>query len=154
MSEPVIPARILFRERVLPSPLGWAPLLLLGSAIALVLAPITGASVGMVAAGFVVGLAAALIWAASPVIELTNLGLRVGTAAIPVELLGEATAISKQQSFEERGPKLDARAFIRFQVTVATLCKIEIADRNDPTPYWLFSSRRGEELARLLNAPS
>jgi len=93
----------------------------------------------------------ALLILLSPVIELTADTLRVGKAMIPTSALGLATPIRASDAFAERGPKLNARAFIKFQPTVKTLIKIEITDPQDPTPYLLFSTRRAEILANAIN---
>lgn len=106
-----------------------------------------GVFIGVFGAVFAV---AALIWLA-PVIELSKESLRVGKALVPRNALGLATPIDSADAFAERGPKLNARAFIKFQPTVKTLIKIEVTDPNDPTPYLLFSTRRAAELAAHLN---
>ncbi|MEY3889406.1 MAG: hypothetical protein RI931_528 [Actinomycetota bacterium] len=93
----------------------------------------------------------ALLILLSPVIELTADTLRVGKAMIPTSALGLATPIRASDAFAERGPNLNARAFIKFQPTVKTLIKIEITDPQDPTPYLLFSTRRAEILANAIN---
>ena len=83
-------------------------------------------------------------------IELTRDVLSVGTARIPLTVISGAEAIAKVDAFAERGSNLDARAYIRFAMTVPTLCKVYLADANDVTPYWLFSTRNPEQLAALL----
>jgi len=139
-----------YRERVLPS---------LGSFVPLLLIPPTGwLTLAMVnqALGLIVGIvAAAAIGTAmamnSPVIELDDQQLRVGRAHIPLKHLANAEFIAKRNAFAERGPKLNIRAFIRFQMGVSTLVKVSVKDKNDPTPYWLFSSHHAEYLTALIN---
>lgn len=137
-------------ERVIPGPGAFIPLALIPPTAYLTLTPINeplGIFIGVVAT---VGAVLALILLA-PVIELSNSSLRIGKASIPRKFLGHATPIAAGDAFAERGPKLDARAFIRFQPTVKTLIKIELTDPKDPTPYVLFSTRKPEILASLLN---
>jgi Protein of unknown function (DUF3093) len=138
-----------FRERLTPSwPLFLAALIALPS-FYLVFLPINE-SVGLVS-GLLVTLA---IWAAmllsSPVIEVSEGQLMVAKAHIPLNLLGEARAIESSLAFEERGPKLDSRAYVRFQVGISSLVRIDIRDASDPTPYWLISTRRPLELIEAL----
>jgi hypothetical protein len=64
--------------------------------------------------------------------------------------IGEAEAISKEGIFLERGPKLDPGAYKVFQGSVKTAIKISITDPEDPTPYWLISTRQPDKLAELL----
>lgn len=116
----------------------------------LTLSPIN-ADLGAFIGVFGTVLVIALMILLSPVIELTDETLSVDKAKIPREALGLATPIKANDSFSERGPKLNARAFIKFQPTVKTLIKIEIIDPQDPTPYLLFSTRRADLLAKAIN---
>lgn len=86
----------------------------------------------------------------APIIELSNHGLRVGKALLPVNVLGEALLVPPENAFNERGKNLDTRAFTRFQVGVKSLIKISLKDQEDPTPYLLFSTRRPEKIAEEL----
>lgn len=86
----------------------------------------------------------------APVIYLSQQDLRVGTAVVPVAELGETFVIEGAQAFQERGQKLNPRAYIKFQIGVRGLAKVEIQDPNDPTPYWLFSTRKPEQLVAAL----
>ncbi len=110
-----------------------------------------------------IGIAAGLvlvtsIWAAlfflAPVIKVGNSNLVVGRAEIPRNLLGRIEEIGKDQIFSERGPNLDPAAFRVFQGTVKTAVKIALNDPNDPTPYWIISTRKPAQLAESLRAKS
>jgi hypothetical protein len=141
----------LYSERVLPGPGAFIPLALIPPTGYLTLTPINetlGVFIGVFGTALAVGL---LIWLA-PKIELSKDSLRVGKAIVPRSALGKATAISAANAFAERGPKLNALAFIKFQPTVKTLLKVEVTDPSDPTPYLLFSTRRADALAKLLNS--
>jgi hypothetical protein len=87
-------------------------------------------------------------------IVLQQGSLRVGSAVIPVQYLGAAFVISNQDAFAERGRNLNPRAFTRFQIGVNQLVKIEITDLEDPTPYWLISTRNPELLVSFLRKVS
>lgn len=107
--------------------------------------------------GIVIGLILVLsIWAAlyflAPVIRVGSSNLKVGRAIIPRNLLGKIEEISKEQAFLERGPKLDPAAYKVFQGTVKTAVKITLNDPNDPTPYWIISTRKPGQLAKALGA--
>lgn len=142
---------VIYRERVIPGPGAFIPLSLIPPTGYLTLTPINaqlGIFIGVLGALIAVFL---LIWLA-PVIELSNESLRVGKAVIPRSALGQATPIAADEAFAERGPKLNALAFIKFQPTVKTLIKIEVTDPQDPTPYLLISTRRAVALANKLNS--
>jgi len=109
--------------------------------------------------GIVVGLVLVIsIWAAlfflAPVIQVGNSNLVVGHAEIPRNLLGKIEEIGKDQIFSERGPNLDPAAYRVFQGTVKTAVKIALNDPNDPTPYWIISTRKPAQLTETLRAKS
>jgi hypothetical protein len=107
--------------------------------------------------GIAVGLILVIsIWAAlfflAPVIQVGSSHLSVARAKIPRNLLGKIEEIAKNQIFSERGPKLDPAAHKVFQGTVKTAIKISLNDPNDPTPYWIISTRKPAQLAEVLRA--
>ena len=107
--------------------------------------------------GIILGSALVLaIWAAlfflAPVIRVGKTTLSVGRASIPRQMVGKIDEITKDQIFQERGPRLDPAAYKVFQGTVKTAIKIEIKDSNDPTPYWIISTRKPSQLATVLRA--
>ena len=106
-----------------------------------------------------IGIAAGLIlvissWGAlfflAPVIQVGSSNLKISRAKIPRNLLGKIEEISKDQIFSERGPNLNPAAFKVFQGTVKTAVKIAVNDPNDPTPYWIISTRKPAQLASAL----
>ncbi|MFM2384507.1 MAG: hypothetical protein RL166_381, partial [Actinomycetota bacterium] len=44
-----------------------------------------------------------------------------------------------------------ARAWLSIQASIKGLVKVQVLDKNDPTPYWLISTRNPEKLVNLLN---
>jgi hypothetical protein len=76
--------------------------------------------------------------------------LTVGRVSIQRKLIGDPEVITKSQIFAERGTKLDPAAHKVFQGTVQTAIKIPITDPEDPTPYWLVSTRNPVKLADAL----
>ncbi|BDQ00347.1 membrane protein [Aquiluna sp. KACHI24] len=88
----------------------------------------------------------------APKISLTDLELRAGSFSIPREIIGEVRVLDQQASRFERGPGLNANARMLLRGDIATMIKIEILDPQDPTPYLLISTRRGELLASALRA--
>lgn len=78
--------------------------------------------------------------------------LRAGRARIEVRLLGEVVALDQASAREVSGPQADVRAFLLLRPYLHQAVRIMIADPDDPTPYWLVSSRRPARLAAALNA--
>jgi hypothetical protein len=141
---------IVYRERVLPSLFNLAlPLLLFPSIWAVMLpldAPLAIPVAALLTTAFV-----ALIFSSAPVVSVTVSELSARGATIQRALLGKASVIGKSDQFNELGPKLKANAWLSIQASVKGLVKVEVNDPSDPTPYWLISTRKPEELAKLLN---
>jgi hypothetical protein len=77
--------------------------------------------------------------------------LRVGPAEIDRKFLGKATPLDRTEWRLERGYKLNPAAFLALRSWISTGVKIEINDPQDPTPYWLVSTKKPNELATLIN---
>lgn len=140
-----------FRERLWPSPGYWVVVPVLATMVALSLLPL---SVPL-AAGGAVGIGALVAGALvrlSPTVAVTGGDLLAGPARVPVRLLGPASAFSGEEARRERGPGLDARAFLLLRGWVPTVVRVPLDDPQDPTPYWLVSTRRPDELVAALAA--
>ncbi len=139
-----------YRERVRPTVGFFIALLLLVPAVIIVFAPINP-PVGWVLG---IGLYALIAWvatAASPRISIADETFTAGHASIPVHLLGDATVFRGADAARERGPQLDARAYLCIRGALPVV-KIPVADPQDPTPYWLVSTRDPERLLATLHA--
>jgi len=142
---------IVYRERVRPNLGTFIAVATLLPAVTLVSEPFDyriGIAVGLI---LVMSIWAALFFLA-PVIQVGSSHLSVARAKIPRNLLGNIEEIAKDQIFSERGPKLDPAAHKVFQGTVKTAIKITVNDPNDPTPYWIISTRKPAQLAEVLRA--
>ena len=142
---------ILYQERVRPNLGTFVAVFALLPAVTLVSEPFDF-RVGVVLGSLLV----LAIWAAlfflAPVIRVGKTTLTVGRASIPRNLLGKIDVVEKDQIFLERGPKLDPAAYKVFQGTVKTALKVAVKDINDPTPYWIISTRKPAQLATVLKA--
>ena len=142
---------IVYRERVRPNLGTFIAVATLLPAVTLVSEPFDyriGIAVGLI---LVMSIWAALFFLA-PVIQVGSSHLTVARAKIPRNLLGNIEEIAKDQIFSERGPRLDPAAHKVFQGTVKTAIKITVNDPNDPTPYWIISTRKPAQLAEVLRA--
>lgn len=151
MSEPGKPELALYQERVVPNLGTFAAVFVLLPSTVIISEPFD------IRVGLVVGLIGVLtIWGLlllrAPQIRVTKDGLQVGRVSIPRTLIGEPVAIGKAEIFAERGPNLDPAAFKVFQGTVKTAIKIPIVDADDPTPYWLVSTRNPAKLVEVLKS--
>lgn len=139
-----------YRERLWPAPWLYFATALVIPASLLVFLPIDlGVGIGVAVALYAgcVG----LLLAASPTITVTAHELVAGRARIPLALVGPVTQFTGVEATAERGPRLDARAWLLIRGWVDPVVRIEISDPEDPTPYWLVSTRHPAELAAALD---
>jgi hypothetical protein len=146
----ILPATDLYKERVLPTVYFYIASITLPLSLFLVALPFSEV-VSIFLALASIPLVLVLSWLGSPLIALNQQTLSIGQASIETKYLGKAEVVSPQEAFLERGVKLDSRAFTKFQIGVKQLVKIEILDKQDPTPYWLIATRNPEVLAGLIN---
>ena len=143
---------VVYAERLWPSPATWllAPGLGLGVGIALVpLGLLLAVALGVAVCG---GVVAALV-VASARVEVAGGHLRAGRAVVPLDRTRAATGYRGLEARAQRGALLDARAYLCIRFWVDPVVRVELDDPEDPTPYWLVSTRRPERLARAAAPP-
>ncbi len=138
-----------FRERLWPSPWLLITLLLLVPAVTLTLTPIN-AGVALPTAIAVYLLVAGSLVLMSPAIEVSGEELTAGSARVPLSALGESQTLGDTALRRLIGPEADARAYLLVRGYIHRGVRIDIVDDQDPTPYWVLTSRRPEELAEAI----
>jgi hypothetical protein len=141
----------LYRERLWASAWFFLATALVIPASLLVFLPIDPA-VGVIVAVLAYGLAVVLLILASPRIEVSAAEFTAGRAIVPLRFVGATTAYREPEATAERGPRLDARAWLVIRGWIAPVVRVEITDEADPTPYWLVSTRHPDELVAALTA--
>ena len=99
-------------------------------------------------------IAIALIYSAKKsVLEIVviNNWLYVGNAKIECKHIKKVTALPKEEFLKLRGQNADPAAFNATRFWVSIGVKVELKDKNDPTPYWLIATRKPKKLAEALN---
>lgn len=139
----------LYRERLWPSIWIFIITALVIPASLLVFLPINPIAGVVTAAVLYLGSIAILIFTA-PVIEVTTSTLAAGRASLPMDLAGVPEAFTTSEAVLERGQRLDARAWVVIRGWVSPVVKVPVTDPADPTPYWLMSSRRPNELVAAI----
>ena len=139
-----------FRERVLPSPASFLPLLLLYPSLLLVFLPIN-AGLGHLLGALATLLAVFALVLNAPVILVSEGRLSVRNARIHIAEIAKTDVVDSNEAFEERTSRLDSRAYVVIKSSVPTYLKIFLkSNPDDQTPYWLVSTRRSTELKKLL----
>ncbi|WP_182357340.1 DUF3093 domain-containing protein [Tomitella gaofuii] len=76
-----------------------------------------------------------------------------GRAHLPLSAVSRAVAVPRSAKRAAMGRQLDPAAFVFQRPWVGPLALIVLDDPDDPTPYWLVSSRRPHRLLDALGAP-
>ncbi len=138
-----------YRERLWPAPWLFFATALVIPASLLVSFPID-LRFGIVAAIVLYAACIAGLLYGSPRVEVIDGELIAGRARIPLTLIGEPSGYRGDEARAERGPRLDARAWLLIRGWVDPVVKVPIDDPDDPTPYWLVSTRRPDDLVAAL----
>lgn len=144
-----MPKELAYRERIWPAAWVFVATALVIPASLLVFLPIS-LEAGVVVAVVLYGAIVVVLLVTTPVIEVTDEELRAGRALIERRFVGDVAPFDGPEATAERGPRLDARAWLLIRGWVSAVVRVELTDPKDPTPYWLVSTRRPEELARAL----
>lgn len=140
---------VLYQERVTPSWPSFLPLLAILPTFWLTFSPINEL-IGIMSGLLVTAAVAGLMIFSSPAIIVSTGLLQVKQAKLETRFIGTVEIIEKSQIFQERGPKLDSRAFISLQASRKGLLKMQIVDPKDLTPYWLVSTKDAAAFEKAL----
>ena len=83
-------------------------------------------------------------------IKIENKVLYANEAKIDLKFINNVKSLNKDEFKKLNGIAADPAAFLATNFWTNTGVKVELNDKNDPTPYWLISSKRASELAKLL----
>lgn len=139
-----------FRERLSPPAWWWFVLLLWTGSLGVALGYALGIAVGV---GTFIAATLLLGWITRSVAEEVTVaddGLRVGRAYLTVDAIGPVTPLLPDEARELRGRGGDARAHLILRGWIPTAVRIDLADPDDPHPYWYLSTRRPTQLAAAL----
>lgn len=76
--------------------------------------------------------------------------LVAGGATLPFDAISRCAVVPKTAKSAAMGRQLDPEAYVVHRGYVPTMAIVVLDDPSDPTPYWLISTRRPEELTDLL----
>ncbi len=138
-----------YREKLLPGPMIFVMSALVIPAALLVFLPIN-LEVGVVVAAVLYVAVVFLLIVGSPRIEVTETHLIAGRAKLPLANVGETKGFIGAEATQERGPRLDARAWLVIRGWIQPVVRITLDDPHDPTPYWLVSTRHPSDLIAAL----
>jgi hypothetical protein len=141
----------LYHERLWASVWFFLATALVIPASLLVFFPIS-AAVGIAVAVLLYAGCVAVLVVNSAVLQVTTEAFHAGRARLPIQFAGEATAYREPDATLQRGAQLDARAWPLIRGWVSPVVRVTVTDPQDPTPYWLVSTRHPEKLVEALQA--
>lgn len=139
----------IYRERLWASAWLYVATALVIPASLLVFWPIN-VGVGMGVASALYAGCVALLILASPAITVSESELIAGGARIPLSFVGDVEGYREPEATIQRGQQLDARAWLLIRGWIGPVVKVENTDPDDPTPYWLVSTRHPDKLVEAL----
>ncbi len=78
--------------------------------------------------------------------------LRAGSAHLPVSVIAKSAAIPATAKSSALGRQLDPAAFVVHRAWIGPLVLVVLDDPEDPTPYWLVSSRHPDRVLAALRS--
>ena len=88
----------------------------------------------------------------SLLIQVDESELRVGKAHIKFMYLGTTVSLNADEMKKVRTRDADPAAHLNIRFWNPHGVKIHINDSRDSTPYWLVTTKKSEELSKLLNS--
>jgi hypothetical protein len=85
-------------------------------------------------------------------IEVDQTHLRVGKAVIEQMYIGEVEVLTPAQVKLIRTRDADPLAFLAIRFWCSKAIKVQVVDARDKTPYWLITSKKGNELLQALKS--
>ena len=140
---------VLYSERLWPAWWVWLVTLGISGAGILIFAPISVAA-GYIATAAIFALLAGGLVASTPLVAVTAGGFRAGRASLPLKFVGAVEAFDGEEATAERGPRLNALAYLCIRGWIPAVVRVELTDPEDRTPYWLVSTRHPARLAEAL----
>lgn len=141
-------------ERLLPPPSWWAGAAAFAVVWGWLLLVLSGTVPGLLTAAGVGAVVAVALWryGTAAVVSVDHGVLRAGRARIDLQHLDGVEVLDRAAMRRWHGPDADARAWLVHRTYVAGGVRATVSDPSDPTPYWLLSSRRPDDLARALTS--
>ncbi len=138
-----------YRERLWPAPWVFIGTALVIPASLLVFLPISEVA-GVISAVVLYGGIVIALFATTPLVQVTDEQFTAGRARLPRSAIAGVGAYTGADATAERGTRLDGRAWLLLRGLIPGIVHVTLNDPDDPTPYWLVSTRHPDELAAAL----
>jgi len=98
--------------------------------------------------------ASALLWLGRTEVRVTSEGdsveLWAGQAHLPTTAISKSAEVPASAKSAALGRQLDPAAFVAHRVWVGPMVLVVLDDPDDPTPYWLISTRHPDRVLSAL----
>ncbi|HJQ42714.1 MAG TPA: DUF3093 domain-containing protein [Jatrophihabitantaceae bacterium] len=103
--------------------------------------------------GTLLPLSAAIVWwIGRSRLEIGDGELRIRNAHLPLEYVSGAVALDERTLRRVVGREGDPTAFVSIRPWIGPGVQVWVDDPDDPTPYWLVSSRHPDRVVQVLRA--
>ncbi len=140
-----------YAERLTPAWWIWLVVVGFAGSFGVVLSRVNGAA-AVVASVVVLVLVVAGLVLTTPAVTVDPEVFVAGRARVPVGFVSRVEPLDAEGMRAARSVQLDARAYLCLRGWVPRGVRVHLDDPDDPTPYWLVSSRRPQALAGALDA--
>jgi hypothetical protein len=100
--------------------------------------------------------AGVLLWLSRVEVQVVTTGadveLQAGQAHLPASVVTRSAAVPRSAKSAALGRQLDPAAFVLHRTWVGPMVLVVLDDPDDPTPYWLVSTRRPEQVLSALRS--
>lgn len=138
-----------FKERLVPGPSFYIMWILLIPAVLLAASPLSETFALPIAIGAYVLVVVSFIVMA-PVIRVNGNVLSAGAAHIDVASLGDVETLNREALRYAIGQGTDVRNFLVIRGYIHSGVRVAVTDANDPTPHWIITTRKPEQLKRAI----
>ncbi len=143
--------QLLFREKLTPPLWGWVALTGFSLMLAISVSAVFGNFVAIIVFLILDVLFIFIAIRFSPVIKVDDQYLYANKAKLPLKIISQATSLNARQTTKIRGVDADPKCFSATSPLINTAIRIDFEDVADPHTYWLLSTRKPEELSKVLN---
>ncbi|MEY3515591.1 MAG: hypothetical protein RLY38_743 [Actinomycetota bacterium] len=143
--------QLLFREKLTPPLWGWVALTGFSLMLAISVSAVFGNFVAIIVFLILDVLFIFIAIRFSPVIKVDDQYLYANKAKLPLKIISKATSLDARQTTKIRGVDADPKCFSATSPLINTAIRIDFEDVADPHTYWLLSTRKPEQLSKVLN---
>ena len=143
--------QLLFREKLTPPLWGWVALTGFSLMLAISVSAVFGNFVAIIVFLILEVLFIFIAIRFSPVIKVDDQYLYANKAKLPLKIISQATSLDARQTTKIRGVDADPKCFSATSPLINTAIRIDFEDVADPHTYWLLSTRKPEQLSKVLN---